>query len=66
VNPDSELDKLAHERGWPVVIFARKTKRVVAFSSVAVIAAGASGVAYALGRRHGRMSALADVSKANL
>jgi phosphoserine phosphatase len=66
VNPDSELDKLAHERGWPVVIFARKTKRVVAFSSVAVIATGAAGVAYVLGRRHGRMSALADVSKANL
>ena len=66
VNPDSELDHLAHERGWPVVIFARKTKRVVAFSSVAVISAGAAAVAYALGRRHGRMSALADVSKSHL
>jgi HAD superfamily hydrolase (TIGR01490 family) len=66
VNPDSELDNLAHERGWPVVIFARKTKRVVAFSSVAVISAAAAAVAYALGRRHGRMSALAEVGKSTL
>ena len=44
VNPDSELDSLAHERGWPIVIFARKTKRVVAMSSVGFASVSAAAV----------------------
>ena len=60
VNPDSELEDVAHERGWPIVIFARKTKRLVATSGVVVISATASVVAYSLGRRHGRTSTLAQ------
>lgn len=57
VNPDSELDTLAHERGWPIVIFARKTKRAIAVSTVVVVSASAAGVAYALGRTHGKRAA---------
>ena len=67
VNPDSELAMISHERGWPVVIFARRTKRVFAASAM-VSAAGASAlVAYLLGRRHGKAAAtLSDVTRARL
>lgn len=56
VNPDGALEDIAHERGWPIVIFARKTKRALALGS-----AGGAGVAlavgsYLLGRRHGRIA----------
>ena len=60
VNPDSELDRIAHERGWPIVIFARKTKRAFALSGVAAVSAAAAGIAYVLGRRHGRTAAMAQ------
>jgi HAD superfamily hydrolase (TIGR01490 family) len=66
VNPDSHLDTIAHERGWPIVIFARKTKRAVAMSSVAVVSLTAAGFAYALGRKHGRTFALAQVGRTTL
>lgn len=58
VNPDSELARVAHERGWPVVIFARRTKRLFAFSGVMTAATTAAALAYALGRRHGRAARL--------
>lgn len=66
VNPDGALYDIAHERGWPVVIFARKTKRTVALSSL-----GAGGVtlavsAYLLGRRHGKSSTLVEVASRTL
>ncbi|MGH8915542.1 MAG: HAD family hydrolase [Acidimicrobiia bacterium] len=63
VNPDSELDTIAHERGWPVVIFARKTKRAIALSVSGTIAGSGVALAYALGRRHGRSSALAQMAQ---
>lgn len=66
VNPDSELDTVAHERGWPVVIFARRTKRAIAFSGVGLGTAIASLAAYALGRRHGKSSALAQIGRRRL
>jgi HAD superfamily hydrolase (TIGR01490 family) len=56
VNPDSPLEDIAYERGWPVVIFARKTKRAVALSSVGAGSVGAAAISYLLGRRHGRMA----------
>ena len=64
VNPDSELDSIAHERGWPVVIFARKTKRALAASAVGTLAVSAALASYALGRRHGRSTALAQIARA--
>jgi hypothetical protein len=63
VNPDSELDSVSHERGWPVVIFARKTKRAVALSALGTVGMAAAVGAYALGRKHGRSSALAQMAQ---
>lgn len=63
VNPDSELQATARERGWPVVIFAHKTKRAIAFSGVGVSSATATVLAYLIGRRHGRSKALARVTE---
>lgn len=54
VNPDSQLENVAHERGWPIVIFARRTKRAIAFSGLMTASLSAAVVAYALGRKHGR------------
>jgi HAD superfamily hydrolase (TIGR01490 family) len=66
VNPDSALDTIAHERGWPIVIFARKTKRAVAFSSVVAASLSAAAGAYALGRKHGNTSTLAKLTRSTL
>lgn len=56
VNPDNGLESIAYERGWPIVIFARKTKRALALGSAAGAGIGASVGAYLLGRRHGRIA----------
>ncbi|HUF15274.1 MAG TPA: HAD-IB family hydrolase [Acidimicrobiia bacterium] len=66
VNPDSELDTIAHERGWPIVIFSRKTKRRVALSGVAVASVAVAAVAYGVGRRHGRASTLVSIGSSAL
>jgi hypothetical protein len=63
VNPDSELDAIAHDRGWPVVIFARKTKQAIAVGAVSTVAVTGAVVAYALGRKHGRSVTLAQVAQ---
>ncbi len=42
VNPDSKLERVAQRRGWPIVIFSRRTKAVVRRSTQAV---GASSLA---------------------
>ena len=36
VNPDSRLERLALRRGWPIVIFSRRTKAVVRRTSQGV------------------------------
>jgi hypothetical protein len=46
-----------------VVIFARKTKRAIAASAVGTAAVSTAFAAYALGRRHGRSTALAQVAQ---
>lgn len=56
VNPDGELEKVAHDRGWPVVIFARKTKRAIALGLGTSASAALALSTYWLGRRHGRVS----------
>lgn len=61
VNPDGHLEEVAYEMGWPIVIFARKTKRVVAASSLVGGGAGLGAAAYLLGRRHGRIAERARV-----
>lgn len=53
VNPDAPLERIAHERTWPIVIFARRTKRAVAVGSLAGAGVALGTSAYLLGRRHG-------------
>ncbi len=56
VNPDGPLERVAHQRGWPVVIFSRRTKRVVKRSAALTAAAGFAAGSFAaglhIGRRH--------------
>jgi HAD superfamily hydrolase (TIGR01490 family) len=54
VNPDSELAAVARQRGWPVVIFARRTKQALAFAGVAAGITVTAVVAYSLGHQRGR------------
>jgi HAD superfamily hydrolase (TIGR01490 family) len=57
VNPDRSLESVAHQRGWPIVVFARKTKRVVKTTTAVSGSVALAAATYALGRRHGRISA---------
>jgi HAD superfamily hydrolase (TIGR01490 family) len=66
VNPDGLLDDIAHERGWPIVIFARKTKRALALSSAGAAATGLAVGSYLLGRKHGRSITLVQLAKRTL
>lgn len=66
VNPDSRLESVARERGWPIVIFARKAKRVAAFGGLGTGTVAASIVAYLVGRRHGRSATLTQIAERNL
>lgn len=54
VNPDAELASVARQRGWPIVIFARKTKRALAVAGMTVSLIGSGLVGYAIGRRRTR------------
>lgn len=56
VNPDGPLERVAQQRGWPIVIFARRTKQVVKSTTAVVSAATLAGTTYVIGRRHGRIS----------
>jgi HAD superfamily hydrolase (TIGR01490 family) len=56
VNPDRELEAIAHMRGWPIIEFNRTTKRVIKNTTATVSAAGLMTATYFLGRRHGRLS----------
>ncbi len=58
VNPDSRLITEARARGWPVVIFARKTKQALAAGAVTTALIGTGVLAYLRGRHDGRLAAL--------
>jgi HAD superfamily hydrolase (TIGR01490 family) len=49
VNPDGTLARVAHDHGWPIVIFRRRTRRVVRRTTALVGAAGMAGAAFAGG-----------------
>lgn len=49
VNPDATLARVAHDHGWPIVIFSRRTRRVVRRTTALVGAAGMAGAAFAGG-----------------
>jgi HAD superfamily hydrolase (TIGR01490 family) len=53
VNPDGRLERIAHERGWPIVIFSRKTKQVVRRTTAAVAGAALAGASFAAGVKLG-------------
>jgi HAD superfamily hydrolase (TIGR01490 family) len=54
VNPDARLGATAAERGWPVVIFRRRTKQVVRRSTAGVAAVSLTGAAFAAGMQAGK------------
>jgi HAD superfamily hydrolase (TIGR01490 family) len=58
VNPDAALERVAHQRGWPIVIFRRRTRTVVRRATTTVgassMAAGALVGGVVLGRRYER------------
>lgn len=60
VNPDRSLESVAHQRGWPIVVFSRKAKRVVKTTTATAAAIGLASGTYLLGRRHGRIGAEAQ------
>jgi HAD superfamily hydrolase (TIGR01490 family) len=54
VNPDNRLQATAAERGWPVVIFRRRTKQVVRRSTAGAAAVSLAGAGFAAGLQLGR------------
>lgn len=57
VNPDRALVRMARERNWPIVVFARRTKATLTAISSVAGGVGIGAVMYALGRKHGRVLA---------
>jgi HAD superfamily hydrolase (TIGR01490 family) len=57
VNPDRDLETLARARGWPIVIFARRAKRIATASTLVGTMMGLAVSAYGYGLRRGRASA---------
>jgi HAD superfamily hydrolase (TIGR01490 family) len=51
VNPDATLGSIAAERGWPVVIFSRRTKQMVRRTTAGLGAAALAGGSFIAGLR---------------
>ncbi len=49
VNPDGKLERIARQRSWPVVIFARRTKAVVRRTTAGVGTAAIAAGSFAAG-----------------
>jgi hypothetical protein len=56
VNPDRALEELARSRGWPIVHFARRAKRILTASTLAGGVLGLAASAYGFGLQRGRAS----------
>jgi phosphoserine phosphatase len=54
VNPDAELAALSRKCGWPVVIFAQRSKMLIRRSTTATVMSIALLIAYTVGLRQGR------------
>jgi HAD superfamily hydrolase (TIGR01490 family) len=54
VNPDGPLERLAHERGWPIVIFSRRTRTVARRTTAALGGLAVAGGSFAAGIAVGR------------
>jgi HAD superfamily hydrolase (TIGR01490 family) len=57
VNPDRALETIAFHRGWPIVEFSRRRKKVVKRTTAAVLGVGFAAATYGIGFRHGRRMA---------
>jgi HAD superfamily hydrolase (TIGR01490 family) len=53
VNPDAELAGLSRARGWPVVIFAQRSKMLIRRSTTATLMSVVLVIAYTFGLRQG-------------
>lgn len=62
VNPDRALEQLARSRGWPIVIFSRRAKRIVTASTLAGGLIGLAATAYGYGVHRGKELATAGRS----
>ena len=60
VNPDKPLEAVAQQRGWPMVVFSRRTKQVVKTTTAVGGSIALATTTYLLGRRHGRIVSLAE------
>ena len=54
VNPDTQLAALARTRGWPVVVFAQRSKMLIRRSTTITAAVVGMLLTYSLGVRRGR------------
>ena len=63
VNPDATLARVAHDHGWPIVIFRQRTRRMVRRTTVVVGAAGVAGAAFASGLTLGKKAQGRPVSR---
>jgi HAD superfamily hydrolase (TIGR01490 family) len=54
VNPDGRLERVAHDHGWPIVVFSKRTKSVVHRTTQAVGAVGLTAGGFAAGVRWAR------------
>ena len=54
VNPDGRLERIAHDQGWPIVVFSKRTKAVMRRTTQAVGAAGMAAGGFAAGIRWAR------------
>jgi HAD superfamily hydrolase (TIGR01490 family) len=56
VNPDKALAAISYQRGWPIVEFSRRSKKVIKRTTATAGAVALAGSTYLLGRRHGKAS----------
>ena len=56
VNPDPKMTVVARERGWPVVIFAQRSKMLMRRTTTLTVSGVAMLLAYTLGLRRGQGS----------
>jgi len=54
VNPDAKLERIAHDNGWPIVVFSKRTKVVVRRTTQAIGTAGVAAAGFAAGASYAR------------
>jgi hypothetical protein len=56
VNPDAQLSALARSRGWPIVVFAQRSKMLARRTTTISAALIGMAITYSLGARSSRRS----------